>query len=83
MALFTYNLTIWKFQDIKYSDNIDLDYYLLKLLNCYEAILKEVLSGRRVIYAASLSAIGIKQNGKTNNEIILEYYKNKLKSKKA
>ena len=52
-------------------------------MNCYEEILKEVLSGRRVIYAASLSAIGIKQNGKTNNEIILEYYKNKLKSKKA
>ena len=52
-------------------------------MNCYEAILKEVLSGRRVIYAASLSVIGIKQNGKTNNEIILEYYKNKLKSKKA
>lgn len=38
--------------------------------------------GRRAIYTAALSAIGIKRNGKANNEIILEYYKNKLKSKK-
>lgn len=39
--------------------------------------------GRRAIYSAALSAIGIKRNGEANNEIILEYYKNKLKAKKT
>ena len=38
--------------------------------------------GRRAIYTAALSSIGIKRNGEANNEIILEYYNNKLKSKK-
>ncbi|MDS0528587.1 IS110 family transposase [Clostridium sp. SHJSY1] len=38
--------------------------------------------GRRAIYTAALSAISIKRNGEANNEIILEYYKNKLKAKK-
>ena len=38
--------------------------------------------GRRAIYTAALSSIGVKRNGKFNNEIILEYYKEKLKSKK-
>ncbi len=38
--------------------------------------------GRRAIYAAALSSIGIKRNGEANNEIILEYYKNKLKAKR-
>jgi hypothetical protein len=36
--------------------------------------------GRRAIYTVALSAIGIKRNGEANNEIILEYYKNKLKA---
>ncbi|SFA96491.1 IS110 family transposase [Clostridium frigidicarnis] len=38
--------------------------------------------GRRAIYTAALSSIGIKRNGEANNEIILEYYKDKLKTKK-
>lgn len=38
--------------------------------------------GRRAIYTAALSSIGIKRNGEANNPIILEYYKNKLESKK-
>lgn len=38
--------------------------------------------GRRAVYTAALSAIGIKRNGEANNKIILEYYNNKLKSKK-
>ncbi|SFD26249.1 Transposase [Clostridium uliginosum] len=38
--------------------------------------------GRRAIYTAALSSIGIKRNGEANNKIILEYYKDKLKTKK-
>lgn len=38
--------------------------------------------GRRAIYTAALSSIGVKRNGEPNNETILEYYKNKLKAKR-
>lgn len=38
--------------------------------------------GRRAVYTAALSSIGIKRNGEANNSILLEYYKNKLESKK-
>lgn len=38
--------------------------------------------GRRALYVAALSSISIKRNGVANNEVILEYYRIKLKSKK-
>ncbi|MBU3114853.1 IS110 family transposase [Clostridium lacusfryxellense] len=39
--------------------------------------------GRRALYAAALASIRIKRNGEATNEVLLKYYKENLKGKKA
>lgn len=39
--------------------------------------------GRRALYAAALASIRIKRNGEATNQVLLKYYKENLKGKKA
>jgi len=39
--------------------------------------------GRRVLYAAALASIRTKRNGEATNQVLLKYYKENLKGKKA